>query len=109
MTSRDASPLRGQVFFADLPNIGEKPVVVVSNNVRNRALRDVLVARITTASRPDIASVVPIPDGEPVVGRVLCDDVSQLPKSSFMRLAGGLSRPTMRAVDEGLRVALGLT
>ncbi len=89
--------------------IGEKPVLVVSNNIRNRNLRDVVVARITTAGKPDLPSIVTLPPGEPVVGRVLCDDLSTVSKEHLSRHAGGLSRATMHAVDSGLRVALALS
>ncbi len=104
-----SAPLRGQVFFASLGSIGEKPVLVVSNNTRNRILNDVLVARITTAPKPDIPSIVLLPHNEPVSGHVLCDDLSTVSKGLLTKPAGGLSRPTMNAVDDSLRVALGLT
>ncbi|MCZ4618784.1 type II toxin-antitoxin system PemK/MazF family toxin, partial [Rhodococcus qingshengii] len=39
--------LRGQIYWADIGK-GEKPWVVVSNNVRNRNLNTVLAARVTT-------------------------------------------------------------
>lgn len=109
MTARSSPPLRGQVFFADLGKVGRKPVLVVSNNIRNRRLGDVIVARITTASKPDIPSIVQLPNGEPVVGRVLCDDLSTVSRDILTRSAGGLSQRSMRAVDDGLRVALGLS
>ena len=97
------------MYFAAIPNAGTKPVVVVSNNGRNRALPDVIVARVTSAPKPTLASIVPIPDGEPVAGSVLCDDLFVLPKADLHRYVGGLSRPTMRNVDAGLLVALGIS
>src|SRR5438477_10643089 len=106
--SSSSSPLRGQVFFVRYPGVGEKPAVVVSNNPRNRALRDVLVARISTAPKPKIASIVELPHGEPIVGAVLCDDLSPVEKSDLVRAAGGLSARAMSLVDAGLKVALAL-
>jgi mRNA interferase MazF len=106
--SRSFQPLRGQVYFADLELETEKPVVVVSNNARNRALGTVLVARITTAPKPALRSIVPLPHGEPLTGKVLCDDLRMLAKSHLVRHGGGLSRQTMSAVDAGLKEALGL-
>ena len=96
------------MFFAEIPRLGEKPVLVVSNSTRNRILGDVIVARITSAAKPDIPSIVVLPDGEPVVGRVLCDDLSTMSKDFLRRPAGGLSRPTMQRIDAGLKEALGI-
>ena len=102
-----AALLRGSVWFADL-NVGEKPVVIVSNNRRNGALDTVLGVRITTALKPDIASIVAIPEGESLVGRVLCDDILVLSKPRFKRHVGGLSPRAMRMVDVGLKSALAI-
>jgi mRNA interferase MazF len=96
------------VYFAELPRWGDRPVLVVSNNARNRALEDVLVAKITSASKPALPSIVLLSDTEPVVGRVICDDIAGMPKSALRRYVGALSRVTMTAVDNALRVALGL-
>jgi mRNA interferase MazF len=101
-------PRRGHVYFAEIPNWGDRPVVVVSNDARNRALNDVLVAKITNAPKPSVPSVVALPEGEPVVGRVMCDDITGAPKRALRRHVGRLSRSTMLAVDDALRVALGL-
>lgn len=109
MSSSTSVPLRGQVFFAQWDEVGEKPVLVVSNSTRNRVLRDVIVARITGApNKPDIPSIVTLPAGEPIAGRVLCDDLSTMSKVALVRPVGGLSRPTMRRVDAGLKEALGI-
>ena len=108
MTTEYRAPLRGQLFFADLEGVGEKPVVVVSNNGRNNALPNVLVARITTVPKPFLPSIVLLPDGEPLAGRVLCDELRTVAKTQLRRPAGELSRRAMGAVDAGLRVALAL-
>lgn len=105
-----AAPLRGQVFEYELPGVGRKPFVIVSNNQRNRALRDVLGARITTADKPALPTVIDLgrPDF-PLVGRVLCDDVLPIPKDRLANAPmGALTPRTMSRVDDGLRVALAL-
>lgn len=83
-------------------------MLVVSNSTRNRILSDVIVARITSAPKPDIPSIVSLPDGEPVVGRILCDDLTTMSKEALSRSAGGLSRQTMQRVDFALKEALGI-
>lgn len=49
--------LRGQIYWFDMGH-GEKPWVVVSNNVRNRTLNTVLAARVTTTPKPGVPTAV---------------------------------------------------
>ncbi len=44
----------------------------------------------------------------PLAGRVLCDDPGPLDKDELGRVAGALSRATMRRVGAGLAAALGI-
>lgn len=100
-------PLRGQVFMVPIAG-SKKPALVVSNNHRNRRLESVLAVRITTAPKPALETIVELPPGEPVKGRVLCDDLAPVPKGMLGRSLGGLSPGVMRRVDRALRVALAL-
>lgn len=99
---------RGRVVWFRLPDVGRKPAVVVSNNHRNRALRSALVARTTTAAKPTLPSIVDLSPRDPLVGRVLCDDLLEVSADEVLDDAGALSPWTMRSVDDGLRHALGL-
>jgi mRNA interferase MazF len=102
------APLRGQIFQLDLGH-GGKPWLVVSNNARNRNLESVLAARITTTGRhAAIPTVIPLTPADPLVGFVLCDDIVQLYRDELTKPAGALCPPTIAAVSEGLRIALGL-
>jgi mRNA interferase MazF len=95
--------------MVDVPEAGgEKPFVVVSNNVRNRNLDSVICARVSTSpNRPvGIPSVVPILDRGAVVGKVLCDDLVPIRKARLKRLQGALPPHVMAAVGAGLRSAL---
>ncbi|MCA1833729.1 MAG: type II toxin-antitoxin system PemK/MazF family toxin [Actinomycetota bacterium] len=100
--------LRGQVYFVALPQIGDKPLLIVSNNVRNAALPTVLAVRVTSAPKPALSSIVLLTKDDPLHGRVLCDDVLLVPKDRLKRRAGALSNASMRAVDEALKVSLAL-
>jgi mRNA interferase MazF len=104
-----ANFLRGQIYAATLPGMTEeKYYVVVSNNGRNRSLGTALVARITTSDKPELESIVGVPFGEPVSGRVLCDDIEDMWEDDVRSLLGALSPATMRLINEGLAAALGL-
>jgi mRNA interferase MazF len=93
--------------MADLDGgYGEKPYLIVSNNARNRQLRDALGVRITTSPKPDMTSVVPLTAADPVVGRVLCDDIIPIYRDELRRDLGALSLATMNQVAAGLRFAL---
>ena len=59
-----AVPQRGQVYRCDL-GYGLKPWLVVSNNIRNRLLDDVIAIRLTTTVR-DLPPRAP-PGHKPVV------------------------------------------
>jgi mRNA interferase MazF len=102
------APLRGQIFHVDLGH-GRKRWLVVSNNARNRTLDSVRAARITTSRKhAAIPTVVPLSAADPLAGFVLCDDIVQLYHDELAMPAGVLSLPTITAVSEGLRIALGL-
>jgi mRNA-degrading endonuclease toxin of MazEF toxin-antitoxin module len=96
---------------ADLPTVGRKLGLVVSNNARNQAFRDVLVARLTTtAPKAQRAAAIQLDqrrDG--FAGWVICDDIAAITTATVNSIPGALPPSTMRFVDRGLRAALGLT
>ena len=101
--------VRGRVYAATLAHLeGEKYFVVVSNNLRNAHLEQVLAARITTTLKPELPSIVVLPPGEAVTGRVICDDIVELYPDEIRRDLGALSAATMVRVGHGLRAALGI-
>jgi mRNA interferase MazF len=87
---------------------GRKPWLVVSNNARNRQLDSCLAVRITTTPKPRVASIVELSPHDPVAGRVLCDDIAILYRDELLEDRGALAPDTMRAIADGLRVALAL-
>lgn len=104
------SLLRGTIYAATLSHIQqEKLFVVVSNNGRNRQLQNALAVRITTTQKPpNISSIVEIDHGEPVHGRVCCDDIELLYPDECRQSAGAFSRNMMRKIEGGLRAALAI-
>lgn len=110
MSGTTIEPVRGRVYGAVVSeDLGEKLYLVVSNNRRNRALRDVLVVRLTTSAKPAMTTIVDMtPADRPLVGRALCDDVDTLYKDEITREIGAVSPATMRRVDLGLAAALSL-
>ncbi|GAA1024577.1 endoribonuclease MazF1 [Acrocarpospora pleiomorpha] len=99
-------PVRGRVYRADL-GFGPKPWLVVSNNARNNAIDDCLVARITTTRR-DLPSWAALRAGDPLTGYVNCDDLGPLYRDQIVADLGALSMPTMVDVGRALQRALAL-
>jgi mRNA interferase MazF len=93
--------------MADLGK-GDKPFLIVSNNARNTKLQDCLGVRLTASRKPDIASIVELSSADPLVGRVLCDDLVVLYRDELKRDVGALSLATMNQVAAALRFALSI-
>lgn len=100
---------RGIIYSVWLEYIGEEKLfVVVSNNRRNKSLDSALGARITTSPKPDLSSVVVIDRGEPVTGRVLCDDIEIIYPEDVRSKSGAFSHNMMAKISVGLGAALDL-
>jgi mRNA interferase MazF len=101
--------MRGRVYAAKLPHVGdEKFYVVVSNDRRNQQLPQVLAARLTTSPKSPRSSVVELDDREMFAGRVVCDDIETIWPDEVIRDLGPLTREAMARVSDGLRAALDL-
>jgi mRNA interferase MazF len=102
--------LRGRIYQAHLSHIGEdKFFLVVSNNQRNRAFRQVLAARLTTTPpREPRAAMVALGNREVMTGWVSCDDIETVYDDEIRADLGALTAAAMRRVEAGLRAALGL-
>jgi mRNA interferase MazF len=102
--------LRGRVYRAHLPNIGEdKYFLVVSNNRRNRAFEQVLAVRLTTTKPRDTRpAMVELGPAEVLTGWASCDDIETIYDDEIRADMGALTPQTMRRVESGLRAALGI-
>ncbi len=101
--------VRGRIYLAPLGEVGKKYWVCVSNNTRNRALGEFIAVRLTTASKPRIATVVELgPSDQPFTGRVVCDDLGPIYPDDVVEDSGALTPATMKRVDIALKIALGL-
>jgi mRNA interferase MazF len=101
-------PVRGRVYMADLGH-GRKPFVVVSNNGRNERMPTCLGVRITTSTKkPRVATIVELAPQDPLVGRVLCDDIEILHRDELVQDLGGLTYDTRMRIGTALSIALAL-
>jgi mRNA interferase MazF len=103
-------PMRGQVYRVKLGAQDPKPYVVVSNNMRNRALDSVLAARITTTDKSRIPTAVGLGPDDPQVGYILADDIVEVWKDELETgdHLGCLAPMTLLRLNDALAQALGL-
>jgi mRNA interferase MazF len=104
---------RGEVWWVDLdPTRGSeirktRPAVVLTADALNQVRRTVVVVPLSTGPTPRPPIVVAIASAG--VGSVaVCDQVRAVDKSRLTRHVGQLAISDLRAVEDGVRVVLGL-
>ena len=103
--------LRGSVWsFRYLDDDEPKPVVIVSNDGRNRSRFEWLhVVRITTRPKRDLPTIVELSDLDaPLTGLAMADELELVHKNDLEDRRGILSPLTMDAIDLALRHVLAL-
>lgn len=100
---------RGDIFDADLPRLGVRPVVVVTRQVAIPVLSSVTVAPITSTIR-GIASELPLNSEHglehPCVAN--CDNLLTIAKTGLVGRRGTLPVEDVARLDDALRFALQL-
>ena len=104
-----ATPRRGELWWCELPDIGRRPVVVLSRNAAIPRLRRTLVAPCTTTIRGLPSEVVLEPGDDPIGCRsaVNLDAVASVSTVVLVDRLGTLSGTRMRDICEALEVAVG--
>jgi mRNA interferase MazF len=103
-----APPLRGEVWWCELPAIAPRPVVVLSRDAAIPRLRRALVAPCTTTIRGLSSEVVLDPDEDPVprLSAVNLDSVESVSIAVLVERLGRLSDDRMRLICAALEVAV---
>lgn len=101
-------PARGEVWWCELPEIGRRPVVVLSRDAAIPRLRRALVAPCTTTIRGLASEVVVEPDSDPVPRRsaVNLDSVESVSVAVLVGRLGRLADTRMREICGALEVAV---
>ena len=101
-------PQRGEVWWCEPPEIGRRPVVVVSRDAAIERLGRALIAPCTTNVRGLPSEVVLEPGDDPVPQRcvVNLDSVESVSVGLLVERLGRLSDVRMRAVCAALAVAV---
>jgi mRNA interferase MazF len=103
-----ALPVRGEVWWCELPEIGRRPVVVLSRDAAIPRLRRALIGPCTTTIR-DIPSEVLLEPGDDPVPRtsvVNLDSVESVSLATLVERLGRLSDERMQQICKALEIAV---
>ncbi len=103
-----STPLRGELWWCELPEIGRRPVVVLSRDAAIPRLRRALIAPCTTTIR-GLPSEVILESGEDPIGRrsaVNLDSVESVSIAVLVERLGRLSDARMREICIALEIAV---
>ena len=106
-----ALPARGEVWWCELPEVGRRPVVVLSRDAAIPRLRRTLIGPCTTVVRGLASEVVLDPDIDPIPRRsaINLDSVESVSVGVLVQRIGRLSDNRMRQVCAALEVAVACT
>lgn len=104
---------RGQIYYADLDPVvgheqgGERPVLIISNNVGNRFSETVIVAAITSnLKKAGLRTHVLVMDPLRRPSIVQLEQIRTIDKQRLTGYVGNLDAASMEKVDEAIRVSL---
>ena len=109
--------MRGEIYIADLDPVvgseqgGERPVLVIQNNLGNKHSPTVIVLAITSRfhKKRNLPTHVPIESGDLSKDSIaLAEQVRTIDKSRLIHYVGRASRETMDFVDDALKASMGV-
>ena len=103
-----AQPLRGEVWWCEPPQIGRRPVVVLSRDTAIPRLGRALVAPCTTTIRGLSSEVLLEPGEDPIpqLSAVNLDSIESVSIAVLIDRIGRLSDGRMRQICDALDVAV---
>ncbi|HVM57003.1 MAG TPA: type II toxin-antitoxin system PemK/MazF family toxin [Gaiellaceae bacterium] len=103
-----ALPARGEVWWCELPEIGRRPVVVLSRDAAIPRLRRALIGPCTTTVRGIPTEVVlePPEDPIPLVSVVNLDSVESVSVGTLVERLGRLGDARMHQICAALEIAV---
>jgi mRNA interferase MazF len=104
-----AIPGRADVWWCELPEVGRRPVVVLSRDVAMPRLRRAVIGPCTTTIRqlPTEVRLEPGEDPVPLASVVNLDSVESVSIGTLVERLGRLSDDRMRQICSALAVAVG--
>lgn len=109
-------PRTGEIWFCQLPEVGgsvqkgERPVLVVSNNLNNRYSTTVNIIPMTSKEKADFPAHVYISEPEkcglPWPSTILAEQITTIPKEWLGNRVGELDEHMMRKVGEAISIQI---
>jgi mRNA interferase MazF len=101
-------PSRGEVWWCELPEIGRRPVVVLSRDAAIPRLRRALIGPCTTTIRglPSEVLLEPGEDPVPLPSVVNLDAVESVALAKLVERLGRLGDDRMRQICQALAIAV---
>ena len=108
---------RGDIFYADLSPVvgseqdGIRPVLIIQNDIGNKYSPTVIGLAITTKSKTNIPTHIPIKAGDFGLEKdsiILVEQVRTLDKVRLKEKVGSLDNKTMEKVKEALKLSLNI-
>ena len=108
---------RGEIYIADLDPVigseqgGERPVLVIQNNVGNTYSPTVIVLAITSRyqKKKNMPTHIPIESSDLAMSSiVLVEQVRTIDKTRLIHYIGRASKESMEAVDKALKISIGV-
>ncbi len=101
-------PARGEVWWCELPEVGRRPVVVLSRDAAIPRLRRALIGPCTTTIRgiPSEVLLEPTEDPIPRMSAVNLDSVESVSIGTLVDRLGRLSDDRMRQICNALAIAV---
>ncbi|NNE11963.1 MAG: type II toxin-antitoxin system PemK/MazF family toxin [Ilumatobacter sp.] len=101
-------PAHGEVWWCEPPDIGRRPVVVLTRDAAIPRLRRALVAPCTTTIRGLPSEVVLDPGDDPIDRRcaVNTDSIESVSTAVLVERIGALSGTRLREICQALEVAV---
>ena len=103
-----ALPVRGDVWWCELAEVGRRPVVVLSRDAAIRRLRRALIGPCTTTIRGIPSEVLLDPGADPIpqASVVNLDSVESVSLGTLVERVGRLSDDRMRQICRALEIAV---
>ena len=101
-------PARGEVWWCEVPEVGRRPVVVLSRDAAIPRLRRTLIGPCTTTIRGIPSEVLLDPSDDPIPrpSAVNLDSVESVSVGTLVERLGRLSDRRMRQICAALEVAV---
>jgi mRNA interferase MazF len=101
-------PARGEVWWCELPEVGRRPVVVLSRDAAIPRLGRALIGPCTTTIRgiPSEVRLEPTEDPIPRISVVNLDSIESVSIGALVERVGRLSDDRMRQICDALDIAV---